>query len=177
MTESIHNSRRGSSYRLAIVLLAMTTAMALGAESQVVRVEPVDANGSCQIAAATQASVIRNYLQAWKTMSVAFDQNTPASLEADFTGVAKDKLAATIHQQQELGLKTHYQDQKHEIKVVFCSPEGLSVQLTDDVEYDLGVEDQSGNREPQRVQSHYVAVLTPTETRWKIRVFQAEPQP
>jgi hypothetical protein len=171
------NLRRGSSHRLAILLLSMTTAMALGAESPVVHVEPVDAGGSCQIAAATQASVIRNYLQAWKTMSVAFDQNTPASLEADFTGVAKDKLAATIHQQQELGLKTHYQDQKHEIKVVFCSPEGLSVQLTDKVEYDLAVEEQGATRDPQRIESRYIAVLTPTETRWKIRVFQAEPQP
>jgi hypothetical protein len=28
----------------------------------------------------------------------------------------------------------------------------------------------------QHVRARYVAVLTPTEVRWKVRVFQAEPE-
>jgi hypothetical protein len=52
----------------------------------------------------------------------------------------------------------------------------LSMQLLDTVEYDVQITDHNKVRATQHVRSRYVAVLTPTEVRWKVRIFQAEPE-
>ena len=90
-------------------------------------------------------------------------------------GVAKEKLADTIRQQAALGIRTHYQDRAHDLQIVFYSPEGLSIELTDTVEYDVQVIDHDKSQMTQRVHAHYIVVLTPAEVRWKVRVFQAVP--
>jgi hypothetical protein len=59
--------------------------------------------------------------------------------------------------------------------LVFYSPEGLSIQLLDTVEYDLQVLDHDKLQTTQHIRAQYVAVLTPTEVRWKVRLFQAKP--
>ena len=162
--------------------LAILTALILGgsaaysADQPSVNIQPTAAGGSCQIAQSTQTAVIRNYLQAWRNMATAFGQNTPGSLDSDFVGVAKEKLSAAVRQQQQLGLTTHYQDQKHDLTLFFCSPEGMSVELVDAVEYEVSIEDHDQTHAPEHVRTRYVAVLTPTETRWKVRIFQAEPK-
>jgi hypothetical protein len=60
--------------------------------------------------------------------------------------------------------------------LVFYSPEGLSIQLLDTVEYDVQVLDHGKLQTTQHVRAHYVAVMTPTEVRWKVRIFQAKPE-
>jgi hypothetical protein len=149
---------------------------AYAAEQPRVHVQPTDSGGACQVAPSTQTAVIHNYLQAWQSMAAAFEQNAPAGLDADFLGIAKEKLAAAVHQQQALGLKAHYRDQAHDLKLFFCSPEGMSIELLDTVDYEVSIQGQDQMQAPLRVHASYVAVLTPTETRWKVRVFQAEPQ-
>jgi hypothetical protein len=133
----------------------------------------MDSVGPRPVEKQTQSSVIRDYLQAWKTLNGALSENRANLLDGYFVGVAKDKLTDTIREQQQLGIQTGYRDQSHDIQVVFYSPEGLSIQLIDNVEYDVDVRDHGKSVGTQHVQTRYVAVLTPTESNWKVRVFQS----
>jgi hypothetical protein len=45
----------------------------------------------------------------------------------------------------------------------------------DTVQYDLQIKDHDKAQAIQHVRSRYVAVLTPTEVRWKVRIFQGGP--
>jgi hypothetical protein len=123
----------------------------------------------------TQAAVTRDYLQAWKNLGSALGENRSDLLDASFVGPAQEKLAETIKGQQQLGIKTIYTDTKHNFDVVFYSPEGLSIQVVDNVEYNIQVIDHDKVLQTQHVRSRYVAILTPTEVRWKVRILQAAP--
>jgi hypothetical protein len=141
-----------------------------------VRVEPTESLGPRTLEKQTKAAVIRDYLQAWSSFSRAFEQNRADILDADFVGVAREKLEDTIREQAKLGIQTRYRDGAHDIQLVFYSPEGLSLQLVDTVEYDVQILDREKVVTTQHVRARYVAVLTPTEVRWKVRLFQAEPE-
>jgi hypothetical protein len=91
------------------------------------------------------------------------DANNAALLDQDFVGTARDKLAEAIQQQSTLALHTRYQDKSHDIQVVFYSPEGLSIQLVDTVEYDVQVLDHDKLKATQPVRARYIVVLTPVE--------------
>lgn len=138
-----------------------------------VRVESAEA-GPRPLESQTEKAVIRDYLESWHSLSRALAQNRVDLLDADFVGVAREKLADTIREQQELGMQTSYQDRAHDLSLVFYSPEGLSVQLVDTVEYDIQVNDHDQTWVNHQ-RARYVVVLTPTEVRWKVRVFQAAP--
>lgn len=137
-----------------------------------VRVEPMDNVGPRPIEEQTRSSIVRDYLLAWKAASGAMAQNRVDLLDSAFTGQAKDKLTGTVRQQQRLDLQTTYEDTSHHIKVLFYSPEGLSIQLADDVEYDVHLRSHGQDLGTQHVQTRYIAVLTPTESKWKVRIFQ-----
>ncbi len=150
---------------LAAVLLSASTEPA-------VHVAPMDAVGPRTMESQTQASVIRDYLLAWQSVNAAMTQNRPELLDAVFVGKAKEKLAETVREQQSLGIETSYLPKSHDIRIVFYSPEGLSIQLLDEVEYDVNVRKGEQSLGSEHVRARYVAVLSPTETRWKVRVFQ-----
>ena len=141
-----------------------------------VHVQPVDPSSPREPEDQTQQAVVRDYLLAWQTLGNALDQNRTELLDAAFVGVAKEKLAATIAEQQKLGLQTRYTDRSHDLKLVFYSPEGLSIQLIDNVEYDVVVTDHDKLQSTRHIKTKYIAVLSPTEVRWKVRVFQATTQ-
>ncbi len=141
-----------------------------------VRVEPTDWLGPRGLEKQTKAAVIRDYLKAWGSFSHAFEQNRADLLDADFVGLAKEKLEDTIREQAKLGIQTRYRDGAHDLHLIFYSPEGLSLQLVDTVEYDVQILDHEKALTTQHVRARYVAVLTPTEVRWKVRVFQAQPE-
>ena len=144
-----------------------------GAGQSAVRVAPMDSVGPRPVEKQTQSSVVRDYLQAWQTLGSALGENSADLLDGYFVGVTKEKLADTIREQQNLGIETAYRDQSHDLQVVFYSPEGLSIQLLDNVEYDVEVRDHGKTVGTQHVRTRYVAVLTPTESKWKVRVFQS----
>src|SRR5271170_4431393 len=102
---------------------------ALGIDQPSVRVASTDSVGPRRLDKQTESAVIRDYLEAWRSLSGAFDQNRAELLDPDFTGVAKEKLAGTIRDQARLGIHTRYQDTAHDLQLVFYSPEGLSIQL------------------------------------------------
>ena len=129
--------------------------------------------GPRQLEPQTRASVVQDYLEAWRGMDSALEQNAPAILDAFFIGTAKTTLTNTIEQQKHLKIHTSYKDVSHNIKIVFYSPEGLSIQLVDDVECQVDVRNHDGTMGSHTVRARYVAVLTPTESRWKVRIFQS----
>jgi hypothetical protein len=124
----------------------------------------------------TRSAVIRGYLDAWQSVAAALQQNRPELLDRNFVGTAKDKLTDTIHDQVTTGISTRYLDRNHDLQIVFYSPEGLSVQLVDNVEYDVQIIDQGKIQSTQKAHARYVVVMTPAEVRWRVRIFQGEPE-
>jgi hypothetical protein len=160
--------------RLVLVLFTVLGAASVYAVGQAaVRVEPSHLEGPRILADQTATAVVKNYIESWQSLKAALEQNRPDLLERDFVGGAKQKLADTIQQQAALGLKTSYQDRSHDIRIVFYSPEGLSVELIDNVEYDVQVSDKDKVLATQPVHARYVIVMTPTEVRWRVRVLQS----
>jgi hypothetical protein len=161
---------------LLIVCSVFVAILVLASDEVAVRVESTDSVGPRALEKQTKAAVIRDYLQAWRSLSGALEQNRAELLDPDFAGAAKEKLADTVREQAKLGIQTRYRDAAHDLQLVFYSPEGLSIQLVDTVEYDVQILDRDKPLTTQHVRARYVAVLTPTEVRWKVRVFQAEPE-
>jgi len=153
------------------IVLGAGSALAVGQAS--VHVQPYHLEGPRQLADQTAKAVVQDYVESWQTLHEALDQNRVDVLDRDFVGAAKDKLTDTIQQQAKFGLHTSYQDRSHDIQLVFYSPEGLSIELTDNVEYDQQVADRDKVLTTQHVSARYTVVLTPSETRWRVRVLQA----
>jgi hypothetical protein len=97
-------------------------------------------------------------------------------LKTDFIGTARDKLSDTIQHQSSQGIRTQYQDRSHDLRILFYSPDGLSIELADNVEYDVQVIDHDKVITTQRENVRYLVVLTPAEVRWRVRVFQSLPE-
>ena len=154
----------------ACMVLVATTA--IGATQATVRVETVDLQGPRALQEQTRTAAIRDYLQSWQVLRTALEQNRVELLDPTFVGTAKDTLTETIKQQSALGIRTRYQDRSHDLRIVFYSPEGLSIELIDSVEYDLEILDHEKVKMTQHLISRYVIVLTPAEVRWRVRVFQ-----
>ena len=146
---------------------------AFGADQATVRVEPAKLQGPRQLQEQTGKAVIQDYLQSWETLKAALEQNRPDLLDRDFVGSAKEKLANTIQEQNALGVHTNYADRSHHLQILFYSPEGLSIQLADNVEYDVQIFDHDKAAATQKVRARYIVILTPSEVRWRVRVFQA----
>lgn len=160
---------------VAIVPLTLMP-LALWAGQAQVNVLPPQLHSPRPLAKQTATSVIRDYLQSWKAFKSAFEQNRAGLLDADFVGVAREKLGDTIRQQAAAGIQTRYQDRSHEVQIVFYSPDGLSVELVDNVIYDEQVVKDGKVLATQPVHARYVVVMTPAEVRWRVRIFQAVPQ-
>lgn len=162
--------------RLLTLFALFTVPVALlAADQPKVHVDAANPRGPRTFQEQTRTAVLRDYLRAWQRMGSALDQNRVGLLDPYFVGTARDKLAATIQQQSKLGVRTRYQDIAHDIRFVFYSPEGLSVQLTDRVIYDEQVLDQGKPVAAKRVQTSYVVIMTPAAAMWNVRVFQAAP--
>ena len=154
-------------------MFVFAVAAAIAAAQATVHVQPCHLDGPRSLADQTAKAAVQDYVDAWQTLYEALDRNNTDVLDRDFVGAAKVKLSETVQQQQKLGLHTSYQDRAHDIQIVFYSPEGLSIELTDTVEYDQQVVDHDKVLTTQHVTARYVAVLTPSETRWRVRVLQA----
>ncbi|HWG21659.1 MAG TPA: hypothetical protein VG225_14100 [Terracidiphilus sp.] len=158
---------------ILILAIGFSVATAMLSAQPDVRVEPAHLQGPRILADQTATAVVKNYIESWDSLRAALEQNRPELLDRDFVGGAKDKLTDTIQQQARLGMKASYKDRSHDIQIVFYSPEGLSVELVDNVEYDLQVFDKDKGIATQPVRARYIVVLTPTEVRWRVRVLQA----
>lgn len=152
---------------------ALCMPLHLQAQQPTVHIQPPDSQGSRVVEKQTASSIIEGYLQGWKTLQQALDLNQVSKLDPDFIGVARDKLAETIDSQNRLGIHTRYQALSHDLQIVFYSPEGLSIQLTDNVECKQEILKKDVLLTTAVVRRRYIVVLTPSETRWQIRIMQA----
>jgi hypothetical protein len=159
---------------LFLVPCLMAVQVACWAQQPSVKMEPPQLQGSRAIEKTTEAAVIRDYIESWKTMQTALSQNEASVLDSSFVGTAHDKLLNTIEEQSRLGIHTHYQAQSHDLQFVFYSPEGSSIQLIDTVDYDEQVFDHDKLLAMKPVHERYLVVLTPSEVNWRVRIFQAE---
>jgi hypothetical protein len=141
-----------------------------------VRVEIANLGGPRPLQQQTADAAIRDYLQSWQSLQSALGQNRADLLDQDFVGDARDKLGKTIQEQAALSMLTRYQDSSHDLQIVFYSPEGLSIELTDNVEYDVELQDHGKLETRQHVRARYIAVLTPSDSRWRVRILQALPE-
>ena len=161
---------------LLILCSFLTAAASIGSTQPAVRVEPPDLNGPRPLSEQTGKAAIRDYLQSWQVFRAALEQNRADLLDPIFVGSAKDALTETIKQQSALGISTRYQDRAHDLQIVFYSPDGMSIELTDKVDYDVQVLDHERVKTTQHVSARYIIVLTPAEVRWRVRVFQGTPR-
>ena len=161
---------------IVLAVLFGGAAAAYAADEPTVRVEPSTLQGPRQLQEQTAKAVVQDYLESWVAMGNALSQNRPDLLSKGFIGAAQDKLAATIKQQQSEGLRTVYRDKSHDVKILFYSPDGLSIQLADAVQYEVQLYDHDKAVGTEQVRARYIVVLTPTEVRWRVRIFQAQPQ-
>jgi hypothetical protein len=158
-----------------VLISAFGTAMsAFAGDQPTVRVEPPNLKGPRPLQEQTAKAAIQDYLDSWTSLSSALQQNRPELLDRDFIGAAKDKLASTIKEQTAAGVHAVYHDRSHDLQVLFYSPEGLSIELADTVEYDVQVFDRDKSIGTEQVRTRYIVVLTPTETRWRVRIFQSQ---
>lgn len=159
--------------RSVLTFSAILGAATLAIGQANVQVEPYHLDGPRPLQQQTADAVVRDYVESWQSMEKALGQNSASALERDFSGDALTKLTKTVEQQSRMGIRSQYSDQSHDIQIVFYSPEGLSVELTDKVEYDVKIFDHDKLQTTQHVTTRYVVVLTPTEVNWRVRVFQA----
>ena len=104
-------------------------------------------------------------------------QNRPNLLDRDFIGDAKDKLARYDQAaDNQAGVHAVYRDRSHDVQILFYSPDGLSIELADTVQYDVQLYDHDKAIGTEQVRAQYIVVLTPTEIRWRVRIFQAQPE-
>lgn len=162
--------------KLLLACTVFAATLPLRADQAAVRIEPTNLHGPRVLVKQTETAVIQDYLESWQSVDAALRQNRVDLLDRDFVGTAKEKLTDTIQEQTKLGLTTRYQDRSHDIQIVFYSPEGLSIQLIDKVEYDMQLLDHDKVQTTQRVHARYNVILTPAEVRWRVRVFQADPE-
>lgn len=158
----------------AIIAVWLALGWGIVAAQPAVQVDASQVQGPRQLEDQTKTAAIRGYLKSWQSMNDALEQNRVDILDADFAGAARDKLAETIGEQVKLGIQTRYQDRAHHIQFVFYSPEGLSIELIDRVEYDVQVIDHGKPVSTVPVSARYVVVLTPAEVQWRVRLMQAD---
>jgi len=161
---------------LAVLVPLLIAPSVLAAGQATVHVEPPDLHGPRPLQERTSNAAIRDYLESWKGMRAALDGNRAGLLDPYFIGTARDKLATAIQGQAAAGIHTRYQDTQHDLQIVFYSPEGLSIQLIDDVVYNQQIFDHTKEIGSHHMHARYVVVLTPAETRWKVRIFQVIPE-
>jgi hypothetical protein len=158
----------------ALVCASIILASGMIAAQPEVSVDTSQLKGPRPLEDQTKAAAVRDYLESWQGMNQALEQNQPGLLDEEFIGTARDRLADTIDEQAKAGIQTCYQDRAHHIQFLFYSPEGLSIELIDDAEYDVQVLDHDKPVSTVPVSTRYIVVLTPAEVRWKVRVMQAD---
>src|SRR5947209_9030999 len=123
----------------------------------------------------TKNAIGRDYSAAWAALAQALEQNNSDLLNAHFTGFAKDNFAQRVADQRRAGVHTRYRDLGHHASILFYSPEGLGVQLLDEAQMEIQIFDGDSMVSSTKVTRHYIALLTPAEVSWKVRILQDVP--
>ena len=163
--------------RALIAACALAVPLSLWADQPPsVQVQPPALHGSRPLEPATEKAVLQDYLQSWQSLRSALNLNQAELLDQDFVGTALTRLAQTVQEQAAAGIHAEYQDLSHDLQIVFYSPNGLSIQMVDNVSYDEEVfGPNNAVLATHRMHARYLIVLTPAAARWQVRIFQAQP--
>jgi hypothetical protein len=123
----------------------------------------------------TRQSVARDYAYAWQTMAQALAENRPDLLEGYFTGFEKQKLAEEIAKQKATGVRVRYTDLGHKLNAFFYAPAGDAMQLRDQAQLRIDVLDGGKIIHSEKVQMHYMVLMTPGADRWLVRDLESAP--
>lgn len=161
---------------LAVSGLAPLVERALAAGSEPAVELKTEAAQPREVEEATQKAIERDYTAAWKSMITALGENRSDALDAGFVGIARDKLAARLEEQKKNGLRTRYVDKGHKLEAVFYSPEGSAMQLRDTATLEMQVLDGDTVVHQEDGTAYYIILMSVTEDRWKVRVFEQVPK-
>lgn len=131
--------------------------------------------GPREIEDTTQTAIPRDYATAWNALETALSQNRADVLDTGFVGFARERLAQRIADQKSSGIRVRYVDKGHKLNAVFYSPEGSTMEVRDTAQYEMQVLDGDTVISSQPVTQNYVALMTVTEDRWKVRVLEQVP--
>jgi hypothetical protein len=136
----------------------------------------IDASGAAprQVEDSTVQAIQRDYSAAWKSLAQAVDENRPELLGA-FVGTAKEQAAQLIASQKQNGLHQRYVDRGHTAQIAFYSADGSSILMHDTAQLEIQQLDGSNVVHSEQVTLHYLALLTPAENSWKVRVLETVP--
>ncbi len=121
----------------------------------------------------TMASVERDYGHAWRAMAAAMEENKIGLLGSDFVGLAKEQLSQAIAEQGNSGLKRRYIDHGHQVRVVFYSSDGSAMELHDTVRLEIQLMDGDKVISSDQGTFHFLALMTPAENSWKVRLLES----
>jgi len=158
---------------LAIAVLLLGSVLCAAQDAELPKVQlSADNTAGKTLEDLTEKAVARDYAKAWRTLADAMDKNKAGDIGQDFVGVAQDNLAAAVEKQSKAGLHQRYVDRGHKVDVLFYSPDGTSVELRDTARLELQFMDGDKVLHSENVTRRYIALMTPTEVRWKVRVLQ-----
>ncbi len=123
----------------------------------------------------TALAVQRDYAQAWQSLVAALGENRAELLDENFTGGARQQWQDAIHAQQKNGLNRLIVDHGHQVRVRFYSLDGSALEAMDTADLEIQYHEGSKLLSSERIQAHYLVLLTPAENSWKIRILQEVP--
>ncbi len=160
-----------------LVLLASVAVPATTHAAPPAPIQTFDASGVTPRAVedTTSLSIQRDYSHAWKSLVSALEENRGELLNENFTGTARQQWQDAIRTQKQNGLSRKIVDHGHTVRVTFYSLDGSALEATDTA--DLEIQYREGGKviSTERVQAHYLVVLTPAENSWKLRMLQEVP--
>ena len=121
----------------------------------------------------TGEMVTHNYAQAWQDLATCLDENRTDLFNGYFTGEAKTRLTHLISDQRKNGLRTHYEDNGHEVKAVFYSADGGEMQLEDRVQLEVQIFDGQKMIYSSSAPRRYLVLMTPGPDRWYVRSLES----
>lgn len=159
---------------LAVILSALPLWLWGSSTPAAVKVE----TGSAQPRAvedSTAQAVERDYAQAWSVLSRAIEQNNASLLDANFAGTAREKLGRALQAQAANGLHRRILDRGHSLHVTFYSLDGSAMQVEDTAQQETEYFDGGTLLKSEQATVRYLAVLTPAENSWKVRILETVP--
>jgi hypothetical protein len=156
----------------AIMMAFAALCYAAGPDSPPVVAFDASHAGPRTVEALTERSILRDYTFAWGNLTHALELNSAGPLNGSFTGSADAWLSETVSDQRRSGVSSRYLDQSHKVEAVFYAPEGDLIELHDTAQYELQVVDGNNKIYDERVETHYVVLMTPGADRWVVRQLQ-----
>ncbi len=123
----------------------------------------------------TALAIQRDYSQAWQSLVAALEENRAEMLDENFTGGARQQWQDAIHAQQKNGLSRRIVDHGHQVRVRFYSLDGSALEAIDTADLEIQYREGSKLLSSERIQAHYLLLLTPAESSWKVRILQEIP--